>query len=836
LTNLERWVHTTSDPSIHLQQMVGMPTLGNFLLTILGASQPVADALIQNPELASLVLEPGENVKVPSRNEMMAEGRRLLASATSFSHSLDRLRYLKQRFTLPLVMNDLSGAWEQETVWTVLSELADTLISLGWELAWKDLRTRRDLPEACPVMVVAFGKLAGHELNYSSDVDLAYAIPDGTDEALERECVRFCESLGRVLSDKMGRGSLYRVDLRLRPYGGAGPIVRSLRSLDAYYRLYAEPWELQALLRSRPIVGPEELMIAWEGIRTSHAFRPRLSEVTLDQMLAMRRRIEEGAGKDDLKRAEGGIRDVEFLTQILQMLHGYAHEDVRAANTMEALRALEKEGIVEHSVGASLRDGYTFLRKLEHRLQLVGDRQTHELPASPAAKESLAKSMGFWKWQELDRALQQKRRTVHTLYRTTLHPEEDSRTDRASVLKTLGASAAQWFDALPESDAFYAGLVENEGSLHRVSKIMAAAPKLVPIFRSSLPLTELLMSGEIEEDADLTDRLDRLPVDASPQQVAEAHLSAYARACARHVLGAGSDLARDLCGIYDALFRHIMRRLDFEVDLIALGSYGTYSLGTRSDADILMLVPTKELHPSAESKAQAFVSFVSALHRLGSPAKLDLRLRPDGGKGLLVRTYDGFRAYDMQGMEMWERFALGHARLVAGSTESMALVRHAATTVPLTPERLSELTRMKKRIETERVRAQHSRRHVKLGYGGLNDIEWLVHLHEMRYPTATHLGEVTDLRSRIRILGATHLLNTIEVEQLLEAFDHLLRVRDGLDLQGSEDEVLPENPNKLDRLAQALGFRDGHDFLRHHTAIIDTVRRLYTESLERLRG
>jgi glutamate-ammonia-ligase adenylyltransferase len=187
-------------------------------------------------------------------------------------------------------------------------------------------------------------------------------------------------------------------------------------------------------------------------------------------------------------------------------------------------------------------------------------------------------------------------------------------------------------------------------------------------------------------------------------------------------------------------------------------------------------------------------------------------------------------------MEMWERFALGHARQLAGNPEALRLVLHSAYGLPLTPERLKELAKMKRRIETERVKPQHVRRNVKLGLGGLSDIEWLVHLHEMRYPTATHAGDSTEMPDRIRMLGRAGLMNALEVELLLQARSHLTDLRYRLYLMGQSDDLVPENPDRLDRLAHTLGFEDGNAFLAHHERIIDGVRRLYTEGLERLRA
>ena len=139
-------------------------------------------------------------------------------------------------------------------------------------------------------------------------------------------------------------------------------------------------------------------------------------------------------------------------------------------------------------------------------------------------------------------------------------------------------------------------------------------------------------------------------------------------------------------------------------------------------------------------RPKSFSASLPQLKRFGTDIEVDLRLRPDGGKGLLVRSYDGFGTYEVSDMEMWERFALGNARLVSGRDDAMDLVRHAAYALPLTPDRLHELLAMKRRIETERLKPQHKERDVKLGHGGLNDIEWTVHLTEMRYPTANQGG------------------------------------------------------------------------------------------------
>jgi glutamate-ammonia-ligase adenylyltransferase len=357
----------------------------------------------------------------------------------------------------------------------------------------------------------------------------------------------------------------------------------------------------------------------------------------------------------------------------------------------------------------------------------------------------------------------------------------------------------------------------------------------VPLFKASVPLTEMLISGEIEEAFDPADTIEALPVDTKPKALADIYTTAWAHLCAAWVLTQNGDLPRQLSRLSDALIRHCAKRLYSEFDIIGLGSLGLEDMTLDSDADVVLFASSGHLH-DAETHAQFLVGLVGQLKRLGAPIDLDLRLRPEGGRGLLVRTYEGFAGYELESMEMWERFALGQARLILGSDEALRLVLKAAYAQPLTPERLKELLALKHRIETERVQPQHMRREIKLGLGGLADIEWFVHLHEMRYPTATKAGENLHMDDRIRALGRARLINAIEVDQLLTAREHLLRMRLWLGLQGLKKDILPENPDKLDRLAHANGFKEGNSLLARHEQIIDTVRAVYRDGLERLKA
>ena len=804
LTNLERWAKATGSPALHLGGLADVPVRAPLFLGILGASQPLADALVQNPELASLVLEPGGVGAPPTVEGLLDEGRRLLAAANGQAHALDRLRYLRQRTILPIVVADLAELWDQETVWRALSDLADALLRLAVEAVWPPFARMKGLPERPPLAVVAFGKLGGRELNYSSDVDLVYVARDDVDERAERDLGRFCEAYGRALSDRMGRGSLYRVDLRLRPYGGAGAIVVKARAVEAYYRLYAEAWEAQALMRSRVVAG-DWLAPRWEAMVAEIAYPTSLGEGALREMVDTRARTQEIAQGDDLKRGPGGIRDVEFLTQALQRAYGGTDPSLRAPATLDGVRALAAAGRLDVAAAGALSEGYTFLRKLEHRVQLTSDRQTHSMPEDPVVRAAVARTMGFHGADLLDRALARHRRTIAALYRSVLRLDGLSDDARATVATRVGGLAPallNWFDGLPEREAFYESLRDNEGSLERIARLLTDAPRLVDAFRGSLALTEEAVSGEIEETG----------------------APGFARTLARWVLRDGFELERALGPLADAELRHALAP---GLDAIALGSFGLEEMTPGSDLDLLFL--TDGDPAEAERAAQETLARLDAAVRAGAPFRVDLRLRPEGGKGLLVRSYDGLLSYAARDMELWERFALGHARLVAGSPRALETVLLASRELALGPEDFAELKRMKRRIETERVRPAHVRRDVKLGRGGLNDVEWLVRLVEMAHPADR--APTSLMPARVAALVSAGHLNVVEGDALLEARRWLLDLRHRLWLLEVDDDLLPENPERLARLAASLGLDGANALLKRHADVTDRVRTLFDAGL-----
>ncbi len=246
------------------------------------------------------------------------------------------------------------------------------------------------------------GKWGGRELNYSSDIDVlfVYDVPPDCDPAVARDyAARVAAQFIALLADITSDGIAYRVDADLRPEGKNGPLARSLDSYRAYYERWAETWEFQALLKARPVAGDRELGERFLALVEPFVYPDTLDSEAVRTVRHTKSRLENRAARPgaamDVKRGSGGIRDVEFPVQLLQLVHGRFDTGLRTPNTLELLAALDEFGYVRSEDAAALADSYRWLRDLEHRIQLFDLRQTHELPADRRARERIAKAMGY---------------------------------------------------------------------------------------------------------------------------------------------------------------------------------------------------------------------------------------------------------------------------------------------------------------------------------------------------------------------------------------------------------------------------------------------------------
>jgi len=308
--------------------------------------------------------------------------------------AMDAVRRRAVSRLLAIAAADLTGRYDMPAVGAALSDAADEAAAAALTAL---------VPAAggpIPFSVVAMGKWGGRELNYASDIDVlfVYGVPDGADpdavgEQAQHLAAAFLDFLGR----RTAAGVAYRVDPDLRPEGRSGPLARTVESYRAYWERWARPWELQALIKARVAAGDPLVGRAFLEAAEPFVYPDTLAPDAVREARAMKARAEAGAAKqgDEIKRGVGGIRDVEFAVQLLQLVHGRADPTLRRRHTLEALRALGNAGYVSPEDAGALEDSYRWLRDVEHRLQLAELRRTHQVPGGAPARERLAKAMGY---------------------------------------------------------------------------------------------------------------------------------------------------------------------------------------------------------------------------------------------------------------------------------------------------------------------------------------------------------------------------------------------------------------------------------------------------------
>ena len=920
---LVRDLAATADPDQALLSLTRVleadPGLGDLLaepgtardrvLTVLGASAALGDHLVHHPEHVPEVADPtvyGSSY-LPSREGATS---RLCAAVAGLTgrDGLDALRVAYRRELVLVATADLTAPDPSDALPWVAAALAD-LASAALEAALLLARAETEDEGRCRFAVVGMGKAGGRELNYISDVDVVFlAEPAGgaTDEEAMRVGTRLATAVMRTCAHGTGEGALWQVDVNLRPEGRNGPLVRTLASHREYYQRWARTWEFQALLKARHVAGDAELSQQWLDVVEPLVWQASSRPGFVDEVQQMRRRVEQHVPRAEadrqLKLGAGGLRDIEFSVQLLQLVHGRADETLRSGTTLEALDALSAGGYVGREDASALDAAYRFLRVLEHRVQLHRLRRTHLMPTAEVDLRRMGRSLGLRSDPEGTvvaqwRSQQREVRRLHErlFYRpllaavARLSPDEVRLSPEAARerLAALGfrdpAGAMRHLEAmtsgvsrrttiqrhlLPVMLGWLAGgadpdagllafrrISETLGSTHWYLRMLrdegSAAQRLAHVLSSSRYAVELLIRSPesvalLGEAGGLRalgrDDLQSRMVAAAGRQgeavpAIHAARAVRVRELVRIVL---ADLLGELdedgvraalSDLTDALVSTALEVATREVCgdeppvrllVVGMGRLGGRELGYGSDADVLYVHdPAPGADPQeAGARAEAVVALLrKGLSGAGPdpPLELDADLRPEGRTGPLVRSLESYAAYYRRWSAGWESQALLRARAVAG--DPALAQRFEELVAPLRwPEggldasAVRHIRRLKARMEGERLpRNADPRAHLKLGMGGLTDVEWVAQLLQLE-----HAHEVPGLRtpSTLEALTAAReagLLESADERVLREAWCLASRLRDaGVLWRGRSIDSVPSDLRDAEGMSRILGHEPGH--------------------------
>ncbi|MEW6750736.1 MAG: bifunctional [glutamate--ammonia ligase]-adenylyl-L-tyrosine phosphorylase/[glutamate--ammonia-ligase] adenylyltransferase [Candidatus Latescibacterota bacterium] len=537
LRHLERFVEASGERLSLFARLEADPALARRLARLLCHSGFLTDVLVRNPEHLFWLLEDAGVLAVPRpKHQLRAQLRGDLAVARTPGEKLDHLRRAQRRELLRIGAAQVLGCKDVRRVGRELADLADVVLEIVLEVATAELVERHGRPrtgrgQPARFCVVCLGKHGGQELNFSSDIDLVFVYDeDGQTRGggLARPLAnqefygRLGEGLVRALTTATPEGLLYRVDMRLRPEGITGPLVRSLRSYWNYYEGRGEVWERQMLIKARRAAGSLPVWRQFARMLTPFIYPVHFAARPQDEIRRVKERIEarmhqRPAGHNNIKLRRGGIRDIEFVVQCLQLLTGRANPAARAHATLPAVARLQRAGALTSAEARALRQAYLFLRRLENLLQIDEGRPAYAVPEDPAQRRSLALLLGLQNGEQLAALLEGHCTRVRRIWERVFHaqpgpPEEwgwlleaDPGTPAAAAaleargfadgaaahraLLRLGGlgvmvslSRGPFEELLPEVLASLAAVPDPDGGLIRLSQVVEAYGAAATLF------------------------------------------------------------------------------------------------------------------------------------------------------------------------------------------------------------------------------------------------------------------------------------------------------------------------------------------------------------------
>jgi glutamate-ammonia-ligase adenylyltransferase len=425
LLNFERLVSALPNPNMFYHYLEAAPDRLELLVRVFAHSPALADTLTRNAEHFHFLIAPDALARPREKSWLGAELTRLLMPLRTAGQRYDAIRRFRRRETLRIGARDLVGRATLEETTRELSNLADVCLQAVYEIALEKVsaeyriagaalqarsvelgRARKGAPTGicARFAIIGMGKLGGQELNYSSDVDVIFVYDkEGslTPTITSHEFfTKLAEEIIRAVGAHSEEGTIFRIDLRLRPEGATGPLVRSLESCENYYAEFGETWERMALVKARPVAGDDRLGVEFMDMVQPFVYARHVGENVIQQMAALKERIEKEIVRDErltrhVKLGIGGIREIEFIVQSFQVLRGARTASLRERSTLRALPLLVKSKLLTEQEAATLADAYRFLRTVEHRLQMEMELQTHTIPDEERALARLARSLGF---------------------------------------------------------------------------------------------------------------------------------------------------------------------------------------------------------------------------------------------------------------------------------------------------------------------------------------------------------------------------------------------------------------------------------------------------------
>ena len=872
-----------------LQQTIENFPLGEkALLRLFALSSICASRIVRTPELLSWLSQPETCTRGRNRAEMMAALDRIVEGEIA-DGNFRALRRWKNREVTRIALRELANAAELEETTAELSQLAEICVREVFAHWNAKLRESSGSPGA-QFAILALGKLGGRELNHSSDVDLIFLYSEEGElsprVSHHQWFNRLSEKILETFSTPDPEGTLFRVDLRLRPEGGAGPLARSLESMENYYYGFGETGARIALIKARGIAGDREL--ADEVLRHHQPFiYPRSpTPDLLDEIANIKRRIERDVVRTDaiernVKLGRGGIREVEFIVQTLQFIHGGRNAFLQDASTLGALPSLARLELIPRKEVLDLDRGYRFLRSVEHRLQIEAEQQVHTVPRERASLERLTLGLGFDSPNSFNAELKKHTQNIRSVFDRVISstfaqtaaaaiPDlkvfKDEKTAGRSLNDLLRPTSAshvaprtkQIFGKLrpalleqiaqaADPDATlnqFVRFVEAYGLRGLIFELLATNPTLLELviklldrsrfagdllIRRPQLLEEITRDKSFSQPRSIAEHLDRLATFGASATNLDPVRAYRQRQTLRIIMRDVLEVAHasvifgELSDLAQACLIFTNRLLaGDELTIVALGKFGGRELSYGADLDVVFV--GDDTRP-----AQNLITAMTQASAEGTIGSLDARLRPDGEKGPLVAPLAAYESYYRDRAQLWEIHALTRARPISGPTQEayIEIIKQIWRDVGQQPDLFAKIENMLERIQKERGSGAEFR-DFKTGVGGMIEAEFLVQALQMR----AGIWEPNWQRALTRLREET-VLSKSEADRATKSYDLLRRIETALRrFENKNVSALPATADEQLKLAKWLDYKNSEHFTKDYQAARETIHALYERHIK----
>ncbi|HEX6126761.1 MAG TPA: hypothetical protein VFZ23_15420 [Pyrinomonadaceae bacterium] len=862
-------------------------------LTLASYSPLLATTLLQNPDYLWWLNRKRRAPAVRTKDELLeALGRFVLTHSQLDLHT--QLARFRRRELLRIFLSDVRRLATMAEITEDISNLADAVLETALRSARQEIDNRFGSPlmvddkgkkTAAGFCIVSLGKLGSRELNYSSDIDLLFLYSaegetsgHGTRGVVtNREYfVKLGETVTQVVGKQVGEGAAYRVDMRLRPHGRVGPLAISVSDAVRYYTSEAHDWERQVLIRSRASAGdPEVYKSFFEQVESSvfmSGFAPVEGEdlrsklnpaagdsleisTALDNVRRSKQRIDleqKSDGVFNVKLGRGGIREIEFIAQALQLAYGGSDRWLRAPHTLISLTRLADRRLITEAELTELFNAYEFLRRLEHLLQMENGLQTHAIPVEPDRRALLARRMRCGDVASFDAELDKHTANVHRVFARVF--DQNSSVERGEIDNIAPQSRKSASDDALESVPPASGggrapvsrsTSENPGFRSPThgggtdSQSAAAATDRSGLFPRSRDEYFEDLESVVNEASDFRHRIgafrrrwSELIREIRNEELNNGLDIREAKTAQTALAEASIDIAIDITRV------ELGSRYSKEIDVLSLAVMGLGKLGGgaidyESDLDLVLVyddgqqaMPVNVTRAEFFSRAaEIFVTALSAMTLHGSIYRVDLRLRPYGKNGTSTISRTAFTTYMSETADMWEWLAYVKIRGVAGDIDlartlekDLRTIIHQRASTVAPSELAAETRRMRSLLEKQKARGRRSNDvDIKYGPGGLLDVYFAMRFLQLRdgIPDDSNDRSTEHMLAVLRDRGSLadrEYETAVKGYRFLSALDHYLRLTVGRTTR------LPlANVPALDRVASLMDLTSSAELLERLT-------------------